>query len=71
MSGYSVLIVLLAALLLGAFGWTVTPKGQYQVLIRTSVLLTVACCYLMWAITYMAQLHPLIAPHRADIRFEN
>lgn len=29
-------------------------------LIRTSLLLTFACCYIMWAITYMAQLHPLV-----------
>ena len=29
-------------------------------LLRTSVVLTLACCYLMWAITYLAQLHPLI-----------
>ena len=28
--------------------------------IRTAVLLTLTCCYLMWAVTYMAQLHPLI-----------
>ncbi len=30
MSGYNVLIVLVAALLLGAFGWTITPRGKYQ-----------------------------------------
>lgn len=29
-------------------------------LIRTSVALTLTCTYLMWAITYLAQLHPLI-----------
>src|ERR1700761_4947875 len=28
-------------------------------LIRTSLLLTLTCCYLMWAIAYLAQLHPL------------
>lgn len=30
MSGYNVLIVLVASLLLGAFSWALTPKGQYQ-----------------------------------------
>ncbi|KIJ52573.1 hypothetical protein M422DRAFT_84499, partial [Sphaerobolus stellatus SS14] len=40
--------------------WILTPKGPQQVLIRTSLLLTCTCCYLMWAIAYTAQLHPLI-----------
>jgi hypothetical protein len=30
-------------------------------LIRTSVILTMICCYLMWSIIYLAQLHPLIS----------
>ena len=30
MSGYSVLVVFVAALLLAAFSWVITPKGQYQ-----------------------------------------
>ncbi|KAF8525786.1 ATPase, V0 complex, subunit E1/e2, partial [Hysterangium stoloniferum] len=40
--------------------WFATPKGPQQTLLRTSFLLTLVCCYLMWAITYMAQLHPLL-----------
>ena len=28
-------------------------------LIRTSILLTLTCCYLMWMVTYLAQVHPL------------
>jgi hypothetical protein len=32
-------------------------------LIRTSLMLSITCCYLMWAITYMAQLHPLMGKH--------
>ncbi|KAL1753183.1 ATP synthase subunit H-domain-containing protein [Schizophyllum commune] len=37
-----------------------TPKGPQQVVVRTSIMLALASCYLMWMITYMAQLHPLI-----------
>jgi hypothetical protein len=29
--------------------------------IRTAIMLTLASCYLMWMVTYMAQLHPLIS----------
>ncbi|KAF9073470.1 ATPase, V0 complex, subunit E1/e2 [Rhodocollybia butyracea] len=39
-----------------------TPKGSQQVLIRTSLMLALAACYLMWMVTYLAQLHPLISP---------
>jgi hypothetical protein len=28
--------------------------------IRTFLMLTLACCYLMWMITYLAQLNPLV-----------
>ncbi|KAF8338381.1 ATPase, V0 complex, subunit E1/e2 [Amanita rubescens] len=37
-----------------------TPKGPNQVVVRTFLMLTLACCYLMWMVTYLAQLHPLV-----------
>ncbi|RSH88972.1 H(+)-transporting V0 sector ATPase subunit e [Saitozyma podzolica] len=55
---------------LGAASWFATPRGKNQVLLRSSVLLSLTCCYLMWAITYLAQLHPLIVPRRSDLRME-
>jgi hypothetical protein len=30
-------------------------------LVRSTVLLTITCCYVMWAIVYLAQLHPVIS----------
>ncbi|KAF9792199.1 ATPase, V0 complex, subunit E1/e2 [Thelephora terrestris] len=62
MSGYNVLFVLVVVAALMVTSWVFTPKGPNQTLIRTSSLLALACCYLIWMITYMAQLHPLIAP---------
>ncbi|PWN24145.1 hypothetical protein BCV69DRAFT_280047 [Microstroma glucosiphilum] len=54
-----------------SFGsWGLVRKGENQVLIRTSVILTMICCYLMWSIIYLAQLHPLIKPKRGDLRPE-
>ncbi|KAN0092994.1 ATPase, V0 complex, subunit e1/e2 [Tylopilus felleus] len=55
----SVLVVVLGLMLCG---YLFVPKGPQQTTIRTSILLTLACCYLMWMLTYMAQLHPLIVP---------
>ncbi|KAL7273625.1 H(+)-transporting V0 sector ATPase subunit e [Rhizina undulata] len=37
---------------------------------RSSLILTFAACYIMWAITLIAQLNPLIAPRRSDLRPE-
>ncbi|KZT41847.1 hypothetical protein SISSUDRAFT_1016973, partial [Sistotremastrum suecicum HHB10207 ss-3] len=59
-TAYPVLAILVLVLIFGAVGWFATPKGGLQTLIRTSILLTLTCCYLMWAITYLAQLNPLI-----------
>ncbi len=37
---------------------------------RSSIILSIVSCYLMWAITFLAQLHPLIEPRRSDLRKE-
>ncbi|GAA6018934.1 hypothetical protein JCM11491_005684 [Sporobolomyces phaffii] len=67
--GFLTIIIMLAiALGVAAGGFVTVPKGENQVVIRTSIMLAVACCWLMWAITYLAQLHPLIKPIRSDLR---
>ncbi len=35
---------------------------------RSSLILAIVSCYLMWAIAFLAQLHPLIQPKRSDLR---
>ncbi|TEB34797.1 hypothetical protein FA13DRAFT_1625498 [Coprinellus micaceus] len=35
-------------------------KGPNQVLLRSSLMLTFAVCYLTWMITYLAQMNPLM-----------
>ncbi|KAI0029352.1 ATPase, V0 complex, subunit E1/e2 [Vararia minispora EC-137] len=59
---FPVWLVLVVVLGLMAASWILPKKGPNQTLVRSSLMLTLACCYLMWMIAYMAQLHPLIAP---------
>ncbi|KND86837.1 putative oxidoreductase YfjR [Tolypocladium ophioglossoides CBS 100239] len=35
---------------------------------RSSLILSIVSCFLMWAITFLAQLNPLIVPKRSDLR---
>ncbi|OSX58885.1 hypothetical protein POSPLADRAFT_1090653, partial [Postia placenta MAD-698-R-SB12] len=58
-SSLPTVFVLAIVLALMACSWFATPKGPQQTLIRTSCMLTLACCYLMWAVTYLAQVFPL------------
>ncbi|KAF7771593.1 hypothetical protein Agabi119p4_5904 [Agaricus bisporus var. burnettii] len=55
----AVLVVVAALVACTAF---LVPKGPNQVTIRTALMLTLTAAYLMWMITYLAQLHPLIQP---------
>ncbi|EXV01021.1 ATP synthase subunit H domain protein [Metarhizium robertsii] len=68
--GYAVFIGLVIIVALCVASWFLAPKGQNQVLWRSSLILSIVSCYLMWAITFLAQLHPLIEPKRNDLREE-
>ncbi|KAG1744037.1 ATP synthase subunit H-domain-containing protein [Suillus paluster] len=59
-SVFPVIFALVIVLGLMTCGFFFVPKGPQQTTIRTGIMLTFASCYLMWMITYMAQLHPLI-----------
>ncbi|KAH7586153.1 uncharacterized protein GVI51_H03729 [Nakaseomyces glabratus] len=69
MSFYTVLSVLLVVVLLCVGFWQVAPKEDRTVW-RSTVILTLSMMFLMWAITYLAQLHPLVVPRRSDLRPE-
>ncbi|KAI6002966.1 ATPase, V0 complex, subunit E1/e2 [Pisolithus albus] len=62
---FPVVFLLIVLLGLEVCTYLLVPKGPQQVTIRTAIMLTFAACYLMWMVTYMAQLHPLIAPYRS------
>ncbi|CCK71909.1 H(+)-transporting V0 sector ATPase subunit e KNAG_0I01180 [Huiozyma naganishii CBS 8797] len=69
MSFYTVVAVLIVVSLLSVGFWFVAPK-ENQTVWRNTVILSLAMMYLMWAITYLCQLHPLVAPRRSDLRPE-
>ncbi|VVT56333.1 uncharacterized protein SAPINGB_P004977 [Magnusiomyces paraingens] len=69
MSGWTVIYVLLGVVAISCATWAY-PFKQDKTVIRSSVILTLSMCYLMWAITFLVQLHPLVAPRRSDLRPE-
>ncbi|EGF98359.1 uncharacterized protein MELLADRAFT_51032 [Melampsora larici-populina 98AG31] len=71
MGGFLIFGILIIAALLAGLGWSAAPKGDNQVVVRSSILASIICCYLMWAIVYLAQLNPLIQPKRSDLRQEH
>ncbi|KAH9970814.1 ATP synthase subunit H-domain-containing protein, partial [Russula compacta] len=64
-----VVLVLFVVEGLMVVSWLSVRKGPQQTLIRTGLMLTLACCYLMWAIAYLAQLH-LLEVSRVNLRLE-
>ncbi|KAG1738709.1 ATPase, V0 complex, subunit E1/e2 [Suillus lakei] len=66
-------VIFILAMIIGlmACGYLFVPKGPHQTTIRTAIMLTLASCYLMWMVTYMAQLHPLITPYRSSSKGES
>ncbi|KAI1268749.1 ATPase, V0 complex, subunit E1/e2 [Xylariaceae sp. FL1019] len=67
-NGYSILwgLIVTAAACLAV--WFLSPKGENQTTWRSSLIIAFTACYLMWAITFLAQLHPLIEPRRVNVR---
>ncbi|TFK20721.1 ATPase, V0 complex, subunit E [Coprinopsis marcescibilis] len=59
---FPVILMLIVTLGLMSASFLFTRKGPNQVVIRTSLMLTLAVCFLTWMITYMAQMNPLISP---------
>ncbi|KAI9320661.1 ATPase, V0 complex, subunit E1/e2 [Dichotomocladium elegans] len=68
MSGYNLVWAFIALAVVAAIGYIATPKGDNQTVIRTIIVMSIACCYLTWAVTYLAQLHPLIYPKKTGLR---
>ncbi|KAK7423780.1 H(+)-transporting V0 sector ATPase subunit e [Neonectria magnoliae] len=66
--GYAIFVGLAFIAVLCAASWFFAPKGENQVLWRSSLILAIVSCYLMWALTFLAQLNPLIQPRRSDLR---
>ncbi|KAG0051431.1 H(+)-transporting V0 sector ATPase subunit e [Gryganskiella cystojenkinii] len=68
MGGLLIIFVLAIVVALSAASYLFTPRGPNQTVTRTALIMTLVSCYLMWAITYLAQLHPLIQPRHKSIR---
>ncbi|KAF2092110.1 hypothetical protein K490DRAFT_61555 [Saccharata proteae CBS 121410] len=69
-NGWSLLVGLVFIIAFCAVSWVASPKGENQTVWRSSLCLAAWSCYLMWAITFLAQWHPLITPTRTDLRME-
>lgn len=69
MSGWAVVVVLAIVVAVSTAFWRYAPK-QDQTVWRSSVILSLAMMFIFWAITYLCQLHPLVAPVRSDLRPE-
>lgn len=67
-NGWSILIGLIVVVALSAAAYFFSPKGENQTVWRSTLILSFASCYIMWAITFMAQWHPLIEPKMSKLR---
>ncbi|KTW25585.1 hypothetical protein T552_03446 [Pneumocystis carinii B80] len=60
--------VIAVGLILGLISWLAYKRSldESQRVGRVVLILSLVVCYLIWAITYLAQLHPLLAPQKAS-----
>ncbi|KZZ93137.1 ATPase, V0 complex, subunit E [Ascosphaera apis ARSEF 7405] len=67
-NGWSVIVGLIVTVLASIAAWFFSPKGTDRTVWRSSLILGFSLCYIMWAITFLAQLNPLIEPRRSNLR---
>ncbi|CCX12532.1 Similar to V-type proton ATPase subunit e; acc. no. Q3E7B6 [Pyronema omphalodes CBS 100304] len=71
-NGTSIFVGFVIVAIASVLAYFFSPKGENQTSIwRSSLILAFVAMYLMWALTLLAQLHPLIAPRRSDLRPEH
>ncbi|XTI85223.1 ATPase, V0 complex, subunit E1/e2 [Cenococcum geophilum] len=70
-NGWSLIIGLVFIIVFCVVSWFAAPKGENQTVWRSTLILSAVACFLMWAITFLAQWHPLIVPRRLDLRPEH
>ena len=63
--GAAALPLILSTLIWGGVGGVApyfVPPGPHKRVIQVSLMMTGACCWLLWLCCYMAQMNPLIGP---------
>ncbi|KAI5800752.1 ATP synthase subunit H-domain-containing protein [Pyronema domesticum] len=70
-NGTSIFVGFVIVAIASVLAYFFSPKGENQTIWRSSLILAFVAMYLMWALTLLAQLHPLIAPRRSDLRPEH
>ncbi|KAI5809285.1 ATP synthase subunit H-domain-containing protein [Pyronema omphalodes] len=70
-NGSSIFVGFVIVAIASVLAYFFSPKGENQTIWRSSLILAFVAMYLMWALTLLAQLHPLIAPRRSDLRPEH
>ncbi|KAF2242852.1 hypothetical protein BU26DRAFT_523862 [Trematosphaeria pertusa] len=69
-NGWAPIIGLVVVAVFCGSAWFLSPKGENQTIWRSTLVLSAAAMYIMWAITFLAQLHPLISPIKGNLRPE-
>ncbi|OBA29081.1 V-type proton ATPase subunit E [Hanseniaspora valbyensis NRRL Y-1626] len=75
-SFYTVVQIFLIVSMVNIAAWLYAPRNQALrakksiTVFRSTFILTTSMMFLMWAITYLSQLHPLVEPRRSDLRVE-
>lgn len=76
-SFHSVVRVFLIISAINICAWFYAPRSKTLrakksiTVFRSTFILTTTMMFLMWAITYLSQLHPLVEPKRSDLRVEH